>query len=91
MDPDKGVNKLSEHLPRVFLIEVSSWLDLHVVPQIGKGVEWEDYGNVLLLIDNDILDLTNPLDADELVHDLDLILYIFEQVLFPDFLDAHVF
>jgi len=88
--PLEGTDQLEEHLASVLLVQMSARLDLHVVPEIGKGVERQDYGDVFLVVDDDVFDLTHAGYSDEFVHYHHLVFDISEQVLFADFVDAHV-
>lgn len=86
----EGVDQLNEDLARIVLREMASWLDFHEVPEICEGVEGQDNSYVLVVIDDDVFNLTNAWDTNELVHYHHFILDVSKQVLLPDLLHAHV-
>jgi hypothetical protein len=84
------MHKLAKHCPCIFLSQVTTGFDLHVLPQVGQRKEWQHDGDVTILIDDQVLDLADTGDTNELVHDGDLIDDVFEQILVLDLLLTHV-
>ena len=90
MDCVKNVDQLGEDGPHILLGKMPTRFDLHEVPEVSVRVEWEDHRYILVIIDDDVFELANALDADEVVHNFYLLFDVLEKIFLADLFDAHV-
>lgn len=57
---------------------MSARFDLHEVPKISVCVEGQHHGNVLVIIDNDVLKLADAFNANKVKHYFNLFFDILE-------------
>ena len=79
-----------EDFTAVFLVKVTTRFHLHIIPEISQSIEWEDQSYILCFVYDDIFELADSLHSNQLIHDLDLIFDIFEEIFLSDLFDTHV-
>jgi hypothetical protein len=69
---------------------VLALFNLHKVPQISMRIERQNHRNIQVVINDYVFNLANTFDTNKIVHYLNFLFDILEEVLFTDLFDAHV-